>query len=276
MMMRFVVVASLFLLPLSTRAAPCPLCRIPGGTVTTPNKIVSIPGYPGQYTCSTLESAVPGFFDDSSEECEVVHQLSTICGCPRPEDSCTLCPDVSDVSDIQAPLPAFAPVFSGTTPNCETVQAFLHSFDASDIFCASSQESAASSCGCAVADDFASNTTSDASVLFDGNTTDSVVYNPHGLGALVFGGKTVEDEIRQVRLARAAACLSIAGALLVILENIYNRKRLSSNLYNQIVVTMACFDIVYSVTASLVNIPRPPDDSFYAHGERGNAGTCIA
>jgi hypothetical protein len=113
-------------------------------------------------------------------------------------------------------------------------------------------------------------------VLFGDNTTDPGLFNPNGVGTLVFGGKTLDDEIRQERLARAAACLSIAGALMVILENLYNRKRLSSNLYNQIVVTMASFDIMYSVTAVLVNIPRPSDDTIYAHGERGNAGTCIA
>jgi hypothetical protein len=80
----------------------------------------------------------------------------------------------------------------------------------------------------------------------------------------------------QARLARSAAGLSILGALLVIIDNLRNRKRLS-NLYNQIVAAMACFDIIYSITAAFLNIPRPADDSFSAYGEYyGNRASCTA
>jgi hypothetical protein len=42
-------------------------------------------------------------------------------------------------------------------------------------------------------------------------------------------------------------------------------------------VTMAVFDIIYSIAASLVAIPRPADDMFVAYAERGkNEASCLA
>lgn len=266
-------------------ASPCILCP-DGSSTTLPEKIVDIPGVP-VVDCATIARLVPVLFqDDTSQECQLVHQLSTLCGCPRDENSCSLCSGDSDgsssgVSKPTALVGTFSPIFGGIAPNCEVVEAYLHSFSEDDAFCGYAQQEAWDTCGCPVG----GNNLDDGDGRYTGggggqqgfnNVTQPTTIPTVDIGAFTlgfFGTKGSGRGAMLYSLMRASAILSVIGALVVIFDNLRNRKKMQG-LFNQLMVLMAFFDIIYSIAVALVDIPRPTDDFLSTSEERGNMTTC--
>ena len=70
-----------------------------------------------------------------SPHCGVIRLFSSICGCPRRENSCNLCPDGSSVPNVDTTLAPFAYAFDGIAPRCDTMEAYLHSIDSEELQC---------------------------------------------------------------------------------------------------------------------------------------------
>lgn len=123
---------------LCVSAAPCTVCR-DGSAVTLPEKKVQISALYPEMQCSSLDSLIPNLFpDESSEECGLIHQFSTLCGCPIPENACTLCPDGLAVGAPDAVLNEnYAALIPDPDlpPTCDLVQSYLHSVSKQDDLC---------------------------------------------------------------------------------------------------------------------------------------------
>lgn len=278
----FVVLASLTSTAV-VRAAPCTLC-MDGSEPAMPNKLVQVPGYP-QIDCKSLDSLVPQLLaDESSEQCGLVHQLSTLCGCPRLASTCNLCPDGSPVSNPNANVESYSSLFGGITPNCEVVEAYLHSFAEDEDLCSFSQGSVAEACGCLVPEiDEQFNATGavdatdvDGEIPIDLLDLDSLgISTASGVisGSTLFGVETDEQMERHYRVSLSASILSLIGCIIVLLDCLWSKQR-RKNLYNQIIATMAVFDIVLSTASAFGTLPMSTDDFFVASGEAGNEATC--
>lgn len=81
------------------------------------------------------------------------------------------------------------------------------------------------------------------------------------------------DALHWVELV--AAILSIVGAIVVIQDNLRNKKR-KNNLYNQIITVMALFDIIQAVAIALQDTPVPSDSTLGTAETIGNQATCKA
>lgn len=269
----------------SGRSDPCTLCQ-DGTKVTLPDKMVVIPPIPA-VKCIEAEGAIPIIFpDETSSECQLINEISTFCGCPRAADSCSLCPDGSPVTNKNVELPMFNPVFGDTVLTCEIMEAYLHSFPENDGFCPYSQQNAAELCGCPRLVD---NEGDDGSTRVPPHTSNSnstivgdIDVSPQPtapsfnlkLVRINFHGATSGKELRRLAtIIRISASLSIAGALLVIQDNLRDKKR-RKNQYNQIVTLMAVFDIIHAIATALVDLPRPTGDVLRTSGEMGNEASC--
>lgn len=257
--------------------AGCTVCP-DGAPVSLPDKVVNIPGVP-QLDCRTADSVVPELFPDmNSAECTFINHLSTLCGCHRDEGGCSLCPDGSDAPAGDIPLPMFDTLFGGSTPSCELMEAYLHSIPGDNELCPYSQTVASEVCGCPSSN---TETTMNTTDIPDNIFSHDSGFNPlaqdtidlSSLGLHYFGVTNSEERIRQNSISRAAAIMSIVAALLVMLDN-RDSNRLK-NVYNQIVVVMAAFDVVSGVAYALLDIPQPTDDAIQTAGEKGNDATCI-
>lgn len=265
------------------RAAPCTLCR-DGSEPTMPKKLVQVPGYP-QIDCKSLDSLVPQLLaDKSSEQCGLVHQLSTLCGCPRSVGTCDLCPDGSQVPNPDTNVESYSSLFGGITPNCEVVEAYLHSFAEDDDLCSFSQGSVAEACGCLVPEiDEQFNRTGavDATDIVGETPGDLIDLDALGTstaagivsGSTLFGVETDEQMQTHYRVSLSASILSLIGCTVVLLDCLWSKQR-RKNLYNHIIATMAVFDIILSIASAFGTLPMSTDDFFVATGEAGNEMTC--
>jgi hypothetical protein len=68
--------------------------------------------------------------------------------CPAPEDSCSLCPDVSPAMEPGKEVSWLAEAFQGIVPSCGLVEAYAASLSTKDDTC-SSLQAVSSYCGCA-------------------------------------------------------------------------------------------------------------------------------
>jgi hypothetical protein len=259
--------------------AGCTLCP-DGSKVTLPDVILSIPGR-APIACGTFDVVLPIVFpDDTVAECDFIRSLSSICGCPRRDDYCNLCPDGTPIPAImrEKKLPQFdSGIIAGEPPSCFLTEAYLHSFSSGEDYCFLTQLSAAADCGCLLPDGWINSIVSNTTI---NGTTFGEAPAPLDSSSFtlsIFGSKSDEDTAMQHRLARFSAILSIIGALLVICDNVRTarkNKRRFKNLYNQIVTVMAGFDIISSIAVSFVLIPGPSDDLLVLYGEHGNETTC--
>lgn len=125
----------------------CQFCE--WGAITTPDKVISIPAYEFSDSCGTLESVVPLMINEGTPECDLVQSMSSLCGCPKPQDSssCPLCPDGSSVPDPDRQVTWLSDQFGGFAPTCEMVEAYVASFIETDETCVALQL-VSSYCGC--------------------------------------------------------------------------------------------------------------------------------
>lgn len=266
--------------PFSVLSAPCTLCE-DGSSPSLPDLLVVIPPLVPA-TCSSLDNALPLVLPDETDAlCVAARRLSSKCGCPRRSDACNLCPNGSPVVNKNLEMPEFPPVIDDTLLTCDLLEAYMHSFSESDGACSNAQRKAAQKCGCPnLPAEFTNSSTHDnlnSSVdVFSGEDGNSPVITGHS--ALYFsflGAESSADMERLYVILRSAAALSVLGALLVIQDTLRSKRRRKC-LYNQIVATMAVFDIVYAIAVALINIPSPTSDVLRSPEERGNYATCKA
>lgn len=274
-------IALLLLAPYSVSSAACSVCE-DGSAPTLPDKIIDIPGLPKNLLCRQIHAVVPLLIpDESSDECIFTRRLSSICGCPRQPDSCNLCPDGSAAPNAATPLPSFYSLFvnrDNQSPSCEVVEAYTHSFPSNSSVCLQSQQNAASICGCVLKDNVFDRNESDSGILtIAGNESLAGSIGTVDMTGVRFNyfGSTEYWQLDQLMLIfRIASIMSVVAAFIVILDNLRNHKRLKKNIYNQLIVIMAGFDIIFSIAIALIEIPRPTNDLLSSNGERGNDTTC--
>lgn len=255
-------------------AAPCTVCR-DGSAVTLPEKKVQISALYPEMQCSSLDSLIPNLFpDENSEECGLIHQFSTLCGCPIPENACTLCPDGLAVGAPDAVLNEnYAALIPDPDlpPTCDLVQSYLHSVSKQDELCVFSQYDAVTSCGCSNATTHHNQTGIGIADVFDGNAAS---VKPIRVGQ-VFGSKSSEELETLYQVSRVAALMSIVASIIVLQDCL--RKRRIKNVYNQIIATMAVFDILFSIAMALGRLPMPAGNGIGVTEERmGTDATCKA
>lgn len=124
----------LAVLPQLVKASdPCMFCT--RGAITKPEKAINISGYDMVDKCATVDPLVPLVLTSDAPECQLLQSISSYCGCPRLEDSCTLCPDGSPPSYPQREIKFLKGLFQGIVPTCEILEAFIASYSNGDILC---------------------------------------------------------------------------------------------------------------------------------------------
>lgn len=241
--------------------SPCEPCP-DGSSITTPDKFLDfVPNIPPM-NCGEMATMAPLVFQTGSDGCNLAQSLTTVCGCPRAEDSCTLCPDGTavgeDFKDILLDIPTFISIFQGPQdflPNCELLEGYLHSRSAEDGLCEYGQQTAGELCGCGpiVLGDDADNATTYDPGDFDTTTVMTLPPLEYTVVDLrIFGVRSEADVTLQRGIQRGSACLSILGTLLVLQDYLRNRKRWKK-LYNQIVALMAIFDLMISIVRVILD-----------------------
>ena len=133
----------------NTAPTPCNLCPS-GANMTTPNANISIPGFPFR-TCHELNDAVIFLTDEGSPQCDLVQSISSLCGCPPPQDQqerCTLCEDGSSAPFPDKPVQWATGAFLGVTPTCALYEAYVNGLSQDDTSCSLAQ-TLGPHCGCA-------------------------------------------------------------------------------------------------------------------------------
>ena len=138
----------------STANAACSVC-LDGSFVQFPDKEFEVEGIPVP-NCGALDAAA-GILEEGSDDCKGAQAMGTFCGCPIPENACTLCPSGARVPEdslnnqlVNYTASDYIP--SDTAPDtdmsCESMEALLHTYDKSDAQCAVIQEGTADMCDC--------------------------------------------------------------------------------------------------------------------------------
>jgi hypothetical protein len=130
----------------TAQSDPCTVCPN-GDPITLPEKALSLPGFEIIDSCGTLDSAIGLFFQTDSDECNLVHAASSICGCPIPEGACYLCGEGASVQQPDREVPYLLDI-DALTPTCEFIEAYLHSVSEADSACGVAQAFTSSYCGC--------------------------------------------------------------------------------------------------------------------------------
>ena len=75
-------------------AVPCTVCADGISEITMPDTELLVPGF-GLLSCGTIDAGIGLFLpDDTSNDCQLIRSLSTLCGCPKPAGeglACELC-----------------------------------------------------------------------------------------------------------------------------------------------------------------------------------------
>lgn len=133
-------------------SGPCTVCPN-GDPISEPNKELYIPGFEFIQTCQQLSDSISLLLRSDSPECIQLQSLGSLCGCPiaDAEQACYLCngdPDATLANPFN-PIPLFQEVLPGNLPpNCELVEANLHTLNKDDALCRTSQAFLSSYCGC--------------------------------------------------------------------------------------------------------------------------------
>ena len=259
----FYIATGLFATTLLRCRAQCTLC-MDGSAPTRPDLLIHLPPNPAS-SCAEMAIFTPLLIADAeTERCKLLQRASGICGCPTIRDGCHLCPHGSLIhpNNTFTQLPQFGEIVEGVTYTCQLMEALLNGTEKDDPFCDNVQGNAAKPCGCPNA------TQSGDAVPFFENLEDELWFGFQG-------AKEEKDNLRLYTATRISSGLSIFGALLV-LHDCFRFLQRRKHVYNQIVGTMACFDILYSVSIALQQIPRPSGTITSAAGSKGNEATCKA
>ena len=127
-----------------TLNTPCSLCPT-GDPISLPNKKINISGFEYVDDCQTLSSIV-NLFPQESTECNLIQSISSLCGCPKQEDACYLCPDGSTAMYGWREMDFLSDL--GIRPTCELLEAGLYSYSNTESFCQLSQKVFGDYCGC--------------------------------------------------------------------------------------------------------------------------------
>jgi hypothetical protein len=132
--------------PYDDSAESCNTCRFEGALIT--NRTINIPGFPFT-TCSQLDDAVKSVVKVETEACNLIHRVSAwLCGCPAPQDPCTLCKDGTNVTLPKKKAHFARDILFGIIPTCEIVEAYTYGHDIGSDFCELARLGG-SFCGCA-------------------------------------------------------------------------------------------------------------------------------
>ena len=88
-------------------------------------------------------------------------------------------------------------------------------------------------------------------------------------------GAAASPQKKNVRIwmSRAGAILSFLGASYILWDAL-SKPENRTTVYHQLLIGMACFDIVTAVAWSLATTPIPQDEGFYIEGASGDHATC--
>jgi hypothetical protein len=183
-----------------------------------------------------------------SEACDLIQLGSGLCGCPAIENHCRICQGgVHPPEYAQKIIPA--PILSklgigevGFPVTCELGLSFEFQVEEGSRFCGLAK-ARNDICGC------------------EGG-------NYEYLGAANTGRKAVLTWV-----PRCVAILSLIGSMFVISDVARDKKR-KKNIYNQLMLCMAFFDVIHSTAWALASFPNPPDDLIPVYGEGGNDAIC--
>ena len=243
--------------------AQCTLCK-DGSPPTRPYFLIHLPQVPAA-SCAEMATFVPLLIADAEgERCKLLQRTSSICGCPILRDGCDLCPDGSLIhpNNTFTLLPQFGEILPGVTYTCQLMEALLNGTEKDDPLCDNVQGNAAKPCGCPNA------TVSGGVVAFTERLDDKLWFEFQG-------AKDANDIMRLYTATRISSGLSIFGALLVLHDSLRFPQR-RKHVYNQLVWTMASFDILYGVGIALQQIPRPTGTITSSPGSKGTEATCKA
>lgn len=126
-------------------AGPCSFCT--RGNITTPQKPINIPGLEFLTDCASIDALAPFAFTNDAPECVLMQKISTYCGCPPPEDSCSLCHDGEPVPNGDLEVQWLKQIM-GFAPTCDLMDAITASYPSKSDPCRDLQYSASSYCGC--------------------------------------------------------------------------------------------------------------------------------
>lgn len=128
--------------------AVCTVCK-DASAVAIPDKVVAIPDL-ASLPCGSLDALLEvAISDESSDECQLVQSLGSLCGCPaQAEKPCSLCESEIEMLYPEKVLSILSPFLFGVTPTCELFDAYLHSTEVGSEICAFSHAFAKSYCGC--------------------------------------------------------------------------------------------------------------------------------
>lgn len=148
---------------------PCSICV--EGSLQLPDKLVSLPGVAGEFTCDQLNSFLPLLYPDSTDpDCQAIQSVGSLCGCPTPDNACSVCNDDAPMTFPDRPLEFFSDMFGGIAPNCELVGAFLLTSHTEDeTTCTAAQSFLAEYCGCPESMNEANNPAAPCSLCADGS-----------------------------------------------------------------------------------------------------------
>jgi hypothetical protein len=186
-----------------------------------------------------------------SEACDLIQLGSGLCGCPAIENHCRICQgEVPPPEYAQKIIPAsFLSKLGigeiGFPVTCELGLSFEFQLEEGSRFC-------------------------------DFTTARSDVCGCRGGSFEYLGAVDATRKAALTWVARCVAILSLVGSMFVISDVARDKKR-RKNVYNQLMLCMACFDVIYSTAWALGSFPIPTDPTkslIPVYGQGGNEAIC--
>ena len=89
---------------LHTTQSPCTICRDGNPTPLPHNPMPQFQRAFGGFvpTCSLVDSSLPLFSTQGTDECEAVQLMGSVCGCAEMENSCRFCPEFDEIPPAHA------------------------------------------------------------------------------------------------------------------------------------------------------------------------------
>jgi hypothetical protein len=254
---------------------PCTFCK-DGSAVTLPDYLVQLPGYP-TLPCSSIDTLIPSLLpDETSSDCTIAHQVSSVCGCPILPNACNVCGDESNVPNVHVLVEEFAEMFQSNVPTCEFVEAYLRSFHQDEDICTTSRENVAFKCGCNNSSRVANDTdvksiVGDSDANFDKSQLTTV---KKYLAQITYFGAVNDEELERLFIISRITAVISAVCCIIVIYDCYRFQQKRRNLYHQLVGMMSIFDLLYSLLMALGTLPMDTNDIAPFPGQYGNNVTC--
>lgn len=314
-MMYLPIIVSLLLSSLvQVTAIPCTFCT--RGMITEDEKPIHIPGYEFINSCGSIDSLLPAFLTEDDPQCQQLQSISTLCGCPPPDDSCSFCPDGSAITYPDKEVPWLVAAFGGIVPTCELVEAYSASLISEDETC-SLLQAISSYCGCRPLDNACSYCNGEPLQKEFYDVVIPVLSNEAlGIigtcelywetqyqllesdifcelsgyidihcgcngGHLPYYGTSTEGEQKMLAwLPRGIGTISLIASCLVLLHILKSPKK-RAGVYQQFIILIAVFDIVTSLVwvvgpAAVKKVNKLSGLPWGIYGAQGTTATCTA